>query len=159
MSMNFLKRLAYEFYEGLDFVSRKKQYGRLTVFGGFPNGCCRYASDLLAEYMIDNGIARERIQMVEGETKEKGYTHCWLMIDDTFYVDITAGQFNGKSYFKEYQPIESSCVVPKDTYLYECFDNKKMQYIRNVGINSYSYDTPFKLKVIYEAVIQYHKNK
>lgn len=94
--------------------------------------------------------------MVDSESNEEQYTHCWLLIDDNIYVDITADQFNGKNYFKKYEPISSCIVAVRDTKLvYDCFKNSKMRYIPNVGINSYGGDIPDKLKIIYDlAIIQ-----
>ena len=88
----------------------RKQYGQLTVFASFPDGCCRYASDLLAEDMMSKGIIRERIRMIECTTMEEEYTHCWLTVDNTYFVDISADQFNKKAYFKKYKPIPE-CYV------------------------------------------------
>ena len=118
MSVDLLNQLACEFRSALEIVVNEKQYGRLKIFGSFPNECCRYTSDLLAEYLVNNDIARKRIQMVESETLEEEYTHCWLMIDSTLFVDITADQFNKSPYFRKYAPIPACCVVPLDTYLY-----------------------------------------
>ena len=152
--MDYLNELVCEFRNALDIVATQKLYGRLTLFRNFPNGCCRYASDLLAEYLINKGVPRECIQMAESETRKGNYTHCWLIIDDMFCVDITADQFNGKLYFKKYEPIPNCCIVPRGTYLYEFFDNSKTQYLRNVGIDTYSEDVSAKLQVIYDSAIR-----
>lgn len=154
MSIDYIEQLACEFRDALDVVAKRKLYGRLSIFQCFPRGCCRYTSDLLAQFMLDNGIEANRIEMVEAETNEDNYTHCWLMIDNVLFVDITADQFNEELYFKRYTPIPACCLVSRDTYLYECFNRSKMQFLQNVGIDSYGGDIPFKLQVVYDAVIQ-----
>ena len=156
--MKLLNQLVYEFRKALEIIVDKKMYGRLYLFESFPKGCCGYTSDLLATYLIDSGISRERIQLLNSETKEEKYTHSWLMIDNRFFVDITADQFNGKTYFKKYEPIPSCCIVPCNTYLYECFDKEKMEYTSCIGIDSYSGDIPPKLREIYDLVIRQIQN-
>lgn len=158
MNIDEIKELAIEFRIALDAVVSKRQYGRLSIFRLFPKECCRYTSDLLAEYLLNQGVAKERICMVESETLKYKYTHCWLVIDSKFYLDVTADQFNDEFYFNKYKPISSCCVKHCDTYLYELFDHKKTTYIHNVGINSYNGDIPYKLGVVYDAVINEIRN-
>ena len=62
VNMERINHLACEFREALDIVSKEKLYGRLYLMGNFPDGCCGYASDLLATYLIDNGIPKESMQ-------------------------------------------------------------------------------------------------
>ena len=154
MDIEFLTELSCKFRKALEYVSNNRLYGRLTLFAGFPNDCCRYTSDLLASFLIDNDISVERIQLVEGQTKKFGYTHCWLMIDETIFVDITADQFNGKPYFKKYEPIPPCVFTKIGTYFYERFDETKTQFSRNVGIDTYSGDIPSKLKAVYAETIK-----
>ena len=155
MTVEYLEEIAYKFRETLDYVVDKRLYGRLNIFANFPKACCRYSSDLLAEYMVAKGIPREHIQMVESVTKKEEYSHCWLMVDDCYYVDITADQFNGKKYFSKYEPIPI-CYVTSNTmeYLYDSFDWRRTEYIRNIGIDSYGGDIPIKLRALYDVIIQ-----
>lgn len=159
MNIKDIETLALEFREALDVVVSKKQYGRLSMFSAFPKECCRYTSDLLAEYLINNGVKRERLCMAESETIKYQYTHCWLIIDRKYCLDITADQFNDKRYFNEYKPIPFCCVKLNGTYLYELFDDKKTTYIYNIGIDTYGGDIPYKLKIVYDAVINEMRNQ
>ena len=158
MDKSYIEDLASEFQSALKYVSKKGLYGSLTLFQSFPNGCCTYASDLLAEYLMYNGIDRERIQLVNSESNSMGYTHCWLMIDEILFVDITADQFNGKPYFQQYEPIPQCCIVQQGTYLFECFTNRKIRFSRSFGISSYGGDIPSKLQVVYDAAVQVIEN-
>lgn len=154
MDIEFLKEIVFEFREALEEVVDKRLYGQLSIFGRFPNECCRYASDLLAEYIMQQGVPMKYIQMIQGESHKEGYTHCWLLIDNLLFVDITADQFNGKRYFKEYEPIPSCYVAPRDiSSVHECFNNPSAQKIYNVGIDSYSGVISAKLQKVYNAVI------
>lgn len=153
MDYEYIVQLASEFRHALEVVASKGEYGRLSLFAGFPRGCCTFASDLLAEYLIENGIERERIQILNSQAS-KGYdTHCWLMIDNMYYLDITGDQFSNRSYYKKFGPIPDCCFVPKGTHFFECFINKSLNYSPNVGIYTYSGDISLKLQVVYNATV------
>lgn len=153
MDYDFIIQLASEFRHALKIVASKGEYGRLSIFAAFPKGCCTYSSDLLAEYLMENGIERDRIQILNSQAS-KGYdTHCWLMIDEMYYLDITGDQFSNKPNYKKYSPIPDCCFVPKETDFFECFINKSLNSSYNVGINTYSGDTAFKLQVVYNATV------
>ncbi len=153
-----IEELAGEFRNAMDVVKAERLYGRLSLFSSFPNGCCGYTSDLLAEYLIDNGIERERIQHVACTSCIGDYSHCWLVIDDALIVDITADQYNGRLHFQRFMPISNCCLKPTGTYLYSLFNVKKEDYTHNVGIESYSGDMPAKLRIIYDAALQILRN-
>lgn len=154
MNINQIKNLTYAFRIALDSIVADKQFGRLHIFHSFPRGCCTYTSDLLAEYLIDNGIPRNQICSVSGESISQQYAHCWLCINNSLYVDVTADQFNYTSYFKDYQPIPNCYLVSCDSpSLYDLFDKNLTKYSYRVGIDSYSYDTSNKLRFIYNAII------
>ena len=153
MDYDYIIHLSSKFRRALELVVEKGEYGRLTLFASFPKGCCTYTSDLLAEYLIENGIQRERIQVLNGRAN-KGYdTHCWLMIDDMYYLDITGDQFSNKPNYKKYSPIPDCCFVPKETDFFERFINKNLNSSCNVGINTYSGDASFKLQDVYNATV------
>ncbi|MBQ3161196.1 MAG: hypothetical protein IJC04_03620 [Oscillospiraceae bacterium] len=155
MDIKFLETIAQDFRNALEIVVDKRLYGRLKIFERFPNGCCRYTSDLLAEYMLSKGIPMESIQMIDSESNSEQYTHCWLVIDNNIIVDVTADQFNYEPYFKKYEPIPSAYVgMSNAQYLHSCFYNSTMQSNYNIGINSYCGDTPAKLKIVYDAIIE-----
>lgn len=153
MDYEYIIQLASEFRRALKIVASKREYGRLSIFSVFPNGCCTYASDLLAEFLMKNGIERARIKVLNSESSRGHYTHCWLMLDDMYYLDITGDQFSNKAYFKKYSPIPDCCFVRRDTYFFERFANKNLTCSHNVGINTYSGDTSCKLQVVYNAIV------
>lgn len=153
MDYDFIFQLASEFRHALEIVRTKKEYGTLSIFTFFPKGCCTYASDLLAEYLMENGIQKERIQLLNSQASEGYDTHCWLMIDNTYYLDITGDQFNNKPSYNKYIPINACCFVPKDTYFFERFSNKNLNHSYNFGFNTYNEDICQKLQIVYDATI------
>ena len=155
INIDYYEEIAYKFRKALESVVKKQLYGRLMIFRSFPRECCRYTSDLLAEYMMEQGIPRESIKMIEGESHKEGYSHCWLLIENSIIVDITGDQFNKEPYFKKYMPI-TECYVESSDYasMHDCFNNSNMRYLYNVGIDSYTGDVPFKLQVVYDAILE-----
>lgn len=147
-----IEKWASDFRKGLEHVCEHKLYGHLRIFSGFPNECCNYTSDLLAEYLLRKGIERIRIQFIRSESDEEGYTHCWLMIDEQWFVDITADQFNGKSYFSKFGQIDKCIMEARNKGFYKIFE-KKMECIRDFGIDSRSEE--YELKKIYEEVVRF----
>mgnify|MGYP000778107682 CR=1 FL=1 len=154
MGIEYIKQLAFEFRKALEYIVDNKLYGRLNIFAHFPKECCGYTTDLLATYLIKNGISRERIQRLNGITKKEDFTHCWLMLDEYLYIDITADQFNDRLYFKQITPIPPCYIIEKGLGLYEYFDSKRMEYSYNFGIDTYSGDVASKLETIYKVAIR-----
>lgn len=162
MIKNELYQLAKSFRNAMEIVIEREQYGKLTLFRNFPKGCCQYTADLLAEYLLHNGIPKEQIVAVSSETLQDRYTHYWLLVYDTYFVDITADQFMGKTLFIKYASIPACLVVPRNTYLYEMFDEQNTRYSHEIGIDTYGSNeaTQNELRNIYDAiVIQIDKNK
>ena len=149
-----IEEFAYEFREALDIIKDKGPHAGFYNLRFFPDGFCGPASDLLAEYLMDNGIKKERIQHVSCSRCVGGYSHCWLVIDDSLVVDITADQFNQKRHFNKYGCIPKCCLVPQNTYIYKLFDVRKEDYTHNIGINSYQGDMFSRLRIIYDAALQ-----
>lgn len=163
MDYELIIHLASEFRRALEIVVTNREYGRLSLFAHFPNGCCTYTSDLLAEYLMENGIQRKRIQILNSIANNGFDTHCWLMIDKMYYLDITGDQFSNKPYYKEYSPISGCCFVQKDTYFFERFVNKNLNFSFDIGITTYCEDITEKLQVVYKEVVKQikktHKRK
>lgn len=64
----------------------------ITPFTYFPDGCCDMASEMLAQYLYDQGI---ETVMVNGANDIDGSRHVWLRTLDGINIDITAYQFEG----------------------------------------------------------------
>ncbi len=100
-----------------------------TPLPNFPKGCCEVASELLAEYLLKNGIMTKRIH---GEYNydycENRFPHSWLETEDGYIIDITADQFRKYSVFNQFEL--SPCYVGKRNEFYDLF---KDDY-RNDGI-------------------------
>lgn len=77
-------------------------------FRNFPQGCCGITSELLARFLIENGVTQE-ITYMYGECYDDSLdrpAHAWLQIDGILIVDITGDQFK---YYPE--PIKSDNAI------------------------------------------------
>jgi len=68
-------------------------------FSDYPSGCCGDTSNLLLQFLYDNGIKSEYVngsfyEDVGDHCRER--SHAWLEIED-YIVDITADQFDDVS--------------------------------------------------------------
>ena len=86
----------------------------------FPKGCCEVASDLLAQYLLENGI---HTKSVHGEYDyddwENKYPHTWLETEGGVIVDITADQFARNKVFTSFDLMP--CYVGTDRSFYSLF--------------------------------------
>lgn len=67
----------------------------------FPYGCCDLVSDLLKEYLKENGIFTKSVCGTCYGLEDGNQSHCWLEIDDLI-IDITGDQFKFCDYFGNY---------------------------------------------------------
>ena len=76
-------RLALQFREAIEKAKRSNEFEYSNVFFGFPCGCCRDTSDLLAAYLYENGI---RTMCVSGGTPD--WTHAWLIEENDYSLKM-----------------------------------------------------------------------
>jgi hypothetical protein len=99
-----LHDLAGQFRRALERVPQNSFPNEISLYkhpdyqtSGFPAGCCGDSSELLAEFLKENGFDFEYVGGRDGGDDEELMTHAWLALDD-FIVDITADQFNDCGY-------------------------------------------------------------
>lgn len=90
-----LETLVFNFRKAIEVAKENNEQGEF--FRKFPTGQCGNASNLLAQYLIDNGISS--ILYVNGtyygENSYDSQSHAWLVVEGLI-VDITAEQFKWK---------------------------------------------------------------
>ncbi|MBR3750163.1 MAG: hypothetical protein IKK58_00155 [Clostridia bacterium] len=99
-SINQIEELATKFREA---IVKAKSAGEFddVVFKNFPSGCCGDTSDLLARYLLNNGI---KTKYASGAYHN--ISHAWLITNNGIIVDITGDQFHDELEFMNY----SHCV-------------------------------------------------
>lgn len=87
-----LEEYVYNFRKAIEAAKKNNEPGEL--FRKFPIGQCGHVSDILAQYLIDNGISS--IMYVNGtyygDDFDDRYAHTWLLVND-LVIDITGDQF------------------------------------------------------------------
>lgn len=92
MHSNEVYSLAETFRRAIIKAVRDRKL-EITPFTCFPDGCCDMTSEMLAQYLHDNGI---ETVMVNGANDIDGSRHVWLRTLDGINIDITAYQFEGR---------------------------------------------------------------
>lgn len=89
-----LERLVGDFRNAIDLAWEEDRFLRFLPFNRFPRECCEHASDLLCQYLLENGI---KTRLVKGTCKEdRQWYHVWLETEDGVVIDITSDQFIGR---------------------------------------------------------------
>ena len=90
-----LNELVYNFRNAIERAKDNNEPGEF--FRKFPNGQCGNASDMLAQYLIQNQI--EPIELVNGtyyaddpNDPDNLQSHTWLLVRELI-IDITCDQF------------------------------------------------------------------
>ncbi len=118
-----IRRLALDFREGIERAIDSGDISPRTTkstMPSFPRGCCDIASDLLAEYLLQNGIHTKSVHGEYDYDKwDNRFPHTWLETEDGVIVDITADQFAKERVFKAYSL--TPCYVNTDRTFYYLF--------------------------------------
>lgn len=143
MNLGYIHQLAQEFRNAFEVA--KKRINRSPYYA-FPRGCCGVASELLSQYLLENGI--RNIEICDGDYyydyDENKYPHTWILIDGKVIVDITANQFIGKVGFERF-PVIDPCYVGYSNDFYDLFEPRNVQYGKFYPLTKYK-DSFFKEK-------------
>lgn len=85
--------LASRFRNAIDLALNESAEVGLCL-RSFPKGCCGAASELLAQYLFENGIAATYVDAAHYyDNEETAQNHAWLEVCPRLVVDITRDQF------------------------------------------------------------------
>lgn len=93
--MQEIKELATQFRIAIESAKNERRFIVDQCFRNFPSGCCGITTELLAKFLMDNGI-KSKLTYIGGTCREKSLeplSHAWLKIDNNIIVDITGDQF------------------------------------------------------------------
>lgn len=93
--MQKIKELAIIFRNAIDNAKNDGRFMEDQCFINFPRGCCGLTSELLARFLIDNGVDG-MITCMYGTYYDDSLgrpSHSWLRINNNLVVDITGDQF------------------------------------------------------------------
>lgn len=87
-----IEPLIYNFRKAIESAKANHEPGEF--FRKFPTGQCGHTSDILAQYLIDNGISPVMYVCgtYYGDDWDDRYSHAWLVVEKAI-IDITGDQF------------------------------------------------------------------
>ena len=118
--MHKIRLLATQFRKAIETAIETEEIKNDICFRNFPLGCCGDTSDLLAQFLLDNGISTIYVNgNFYDESDEDKYSHAWLKTCDEIIIDITGDQF-------KYNPLllknNRTVFVGQPDSFYELFD-------------------------------------
>ena len=141
-----MKKLVTDFRTAIDTAKAQGAFQGDISFHKFPRGCCGDAADLLAQYLLDNGIQTWYVSgshYPTGGTEEENWegiqSHAWLTTADPRrakryqIIDITGDQFkNDPEYGKFNVPVY---IGPMDRF-HKLFEVEDRDIHENKGLSA-----------------------
>lgn len=93
--MREIKELATKFRIAIESAKNERRFTADQCFRDFPKGCCGITAELLARFLMDNGI-KGKLTYIGGTYRDYSLelpSHAWLEIENSIVVDITGDQF------------------------------------------------------------------
>ena len=157
MKMEIIKQLAERFRAAIESaiacgdISTKTAK---TTLQSFPTGCCEIASDLLAQYLLENGVVTQGIHgEYDYDYYENQFPHSWLETEDGYIIDITADQYKTEPLFKQYNL--EPCYVGLPNQFYGLFKNDRRNDGNFKGLDYLPSAYYLKLKPLYSIIISH----
>ena len=145
-----IETLAFNFRKAIEAAKDNGEPG--DFFRNFPVGQCGNTSDLLAQYLIDNGIGP--ITYVNGtyygEDWDDKWAHTWLVVNG-LVIDITGDQFK---YHKEPLAYDVPAYIGPMTDFYRLFEIGPTGKCEHLGLEEH-WSHYHKLKRWYEVILKY----
>ena len=151
--MNTILKYANDFRDAIERAKRAGETDELNFFDRFPRGCCGDTSNLLAQYLCDNGIQTLYVSgtYYYGESTYDSQNHAWLLVDDDIIVDITGDQFRLSDEFYCY---DQSVYVGFENEFYRLFE---VDYNRDVHEYGETCLSTARLRRLYGIIMKYIK--
>lgn len=148
--MKKLEALVFGFRNAIELAKDNNEPG--YFFRKFPTGQCGHTSDILAQFLIDNGIGPVRYinGTYYGEDGSVMQSHTWLVVKDLI-IDITADQFRYHA-----EPLTNNTPVyigPMNEY-YQLFDTTHGSNHEHFGLER-QWTNYHELKMWYRTILSY----
>lgn len=151
--MKDIKRLVKQFRDAVDTARYAGDFAKDFSFCKFPRGCCGDTSDLLAQFLLKNGI---RTYYVCGTCRnglfENIQSHAWLLTDHHTIIDITGDQFKDNPDFLNY---DKSVYVGLADEFHKLFKVEGRDIRENVGLDALGGMCQPRLNELYRKIIKY----
>jgi hypothetical protein len=151
--MKDIIRLVSKFRDAIDAARDAGEFDKDFSFHGFPRGCCGDASDLLAQFLLENGIRTYYVCGTHrGRSFENTHSHAWLLTDNQTIIDITGDQFRDNPGFLNYN--KAAYVGAKDDF-HRLFKVEDRDIHENNGLDALGSMCLPRLYGLYRKIIQY----
>ena len=151
--MTDIERLAIQFRKAIELAQNAGEFENDFSFYKFPRACCGDASDLLAQFLLENGIKTWYTYGTFRPSRYEGtQTHAWLITSDCQIIDITGDQFRNNRTFLCY---DKSVYVGEIDAFHLLFEDSDRWVIESKGINSLGIRSQERLKKLYRIIMSY----
>lgn len=153
--MREIKELATKFRIAIESAKNDRRFISDQCFRNFPRGCCGITTELLARFLMDNGI-KDKLTYIGGTYREYSLelpSHAWLKIENNIVVDITGDQF-------KYDPAPLNFCDAVYVGLYNDFYNLFEIDAEEIFNNYYLLDDSYvpnhlSRRKLYEIILEY----
>ena len=147
------KKLVQNFRAAIDKAKANGEFKDDISFRKFPCGCCGDASDLLAEFLLINGIETYYVcGTYRGGSFDEMQSHAWIKTEDDMIIDITGDQFRYDSSFMNYS---KSVYIGEIDAFHRLFEVKKRDIRKNYGLQSLGNMCQPRLYELYNTIMKY----
>lgn len=151
--MKNIKQLAVQFRKAIELALDEGEFDDDSIYRRFPSGCCGDASDLLAQYLLDNGIKTDYVCGIYwGSSDGNVQTHAWLIVDKHIIVDITGDQFSGNPTFLSY---DKSVYVGEEDDFHKLFTMEYREIHEHPGLSALESLCKHRLWELYRKILKY----
>ena len=154
LGLKNIKYLVTRYRSAIDKAMSMGEFDNDFSFNHFPCGCCGDASDLLAQYLLDNGIKTYYVcgNYYSDDPTNGTQSHAWLLTLNKTIIDITGDQFRDSSTFLNYD--KSVYIGPEDEF-HRLFEVEGRDVHENMGLEALG-DICFpRLSRLYVKIGQY----
>jgi hypothetical protein len=151
--MRDIKRLVNRFRDAIEMALDAGEFDKDFSFNKFPRGCCGDTSDLLAQFLLENGIKTYYVcgTYLDGSFENR-QSHAWLLTENHTIIDITGDQFKNNSDFLNY---DKSVYVGVEDDFHRLFDVEDRDIHENKGLNAFGSFCQSRLNELYRKIIKY----
>jgi hypothetical protein len=145
-----LEVYVYNFRKAIEAAKKNNEPGEL--FRKFPIGQCGHTSDILAQYLINNGIGPVIYAngTYYGDDFDDRQAHTWLLVKG-LVIDITGDQFK---FHKEPLKYDIPIYIGPMTKYYQLFEIGPGGMHEHFGLDCH-WSNYHELKTWYEIILNY----
>lgn len=154
--MNKVRYFVNQFRSAIELAKEFGEFKKDISFNSFPRGCCGDTSDLLAHYLLENGIKTYYVcGTYRADKFEDTQSHAWLIMLDGTIIDITGDQFKDDSRFLKY---DKSVYIGEMDSFHTLFEVEPRDVRESVRLESLGAMSQARMKGLYKTIIEYIEN-